>query len=162
MPPLLALDARVEIADIAGSSNVALADFILGNRRTLLRPDQLLTAILIPKPTHAARSDFAKLGAREYLVVSIVMVAATLEVDATHVTTARVAVGAASASAQRLPLLEAALIGKRYDAGLGDHARPEHLAQLAPIDDVRASREYRLDAGLTLVRRVLGRLGERA
>jgi CO/xanthine dehydrogenase FAD-binding subunit len=162
VPPLLALDARVEIADTAGSSSVALADFILGNRRTLLRPDQLLTAILIPKPAHSARSHFAKLGARKYLVVSIVMVAATLEVDAGRVSAARVAVGAASAVAQRLLLLEAALIGKRCDAGLGEHASLAHLAPLAPVDDVRASREYRLDAGLTLVRRVLSQLGARA
>lgn len=162
VPPLLALDARVEIADTAGSTSVALADFILGNRRTLLRADQLLTAILIPKPTHAARSHFAKLGARKYLVVSIVMVAATLEVDAGRVSAARVAVGAASAVAQRLPLLEAALIGQACDANLGGYASAEHLAPLAPIADVRASREYRLDAGLTLLRRVLGELGARA
>ena len=162
VPPLLALDARVEIADTAGSRSVALADFILGNRRTLLRPDQLLTAILIPKPAHAARSHFLKLGARKYLVVSIVMVAATLEVEAGRVSAARVAVGAASAVAQRLPLLEAALIGQTCDASLGVCARPEHLAPLAPIADVRASREYRLDAGLTLLRRVLSQLGARA
>jgi len=162
VPPLLALDARVEIADIAGTRSVALADFILGNRKTLLRPEQLLTAILIPKPNRAARSHFAKLGARKYLVVSIVMVAATLEVDAGRVTAARVAVGAASAVAQRLPLLEAALIGLPCDAGLGAHAKIEHLSPLTPIDDVRASREYRLDAGLGLVRRVLSELGGRA
>ena len=162
VPPLLALDARVEIADTADSASVALADFILGNRRTLLRPDQLLTAILIPKPAHSARSHFAKLGARKYLVVSIVMVAATLEVDAGRVSAARIAVGAASAVAQRLPLLEAALIGQRCDDGLGEHASVAHLAPLAPIDDVRASAEYRLDAGLTLVRRVLSELGARA
>jgi CO/xanthine dehydrogenase FAD-binding subunit len=162
VPPLLALDARVEIADIAGSTSVALADFILGNRKTLLRPNQLMTAILIPKPAHPARSHFAKLGARKYLVVSIVMVAATLEVDAGRVRAARVAVGAASAVAQRLPLLETALVGLSCDASLGEHARPEHLAPLAPIDDVRASREYRLDAGLTLTRRVLTQLGARA
>jgi CO/xanthine dehydrogenase FAD-binding subunit len=162
VPLLLALDARVEIVDTGGSTSVALADFILGNRKTLLRPDQLLTAILIPKPAHPARSHFVKLGAREYLVVSIVIVAAMLEVDSGRVSAAGVAVGAASAVAQRLPLLEAALIGKRCDAGLGEHACSAHLAQLAPIDDVRASREYRLDAGLTLVRRVLGELGARA
>jgi len=162
VPPLLALDARVEIADTAGSSSVALADFILGNRKTLLRTDQLLTAILVPKPAHAARSHFLKLGARKYLVVSIVMAAATLEVEAGCVSTARVAVGAASAVAQRLPLLEAALIGKNCDAGLGEHASAEQLAPLAPIADVRASREYRLDAGLALVRRVLGELGAHA
>ena len=162
VPPLLALDARVEIADAAGSTSVALSDFILGNRRTLLRPDQLLTAILIPKPAHPARSHFVKLGARKYLVVSIVIVAATLEIEARRVSAARVAVGAASAVAQRLPLLEAALIGQRCDASLGEHARLEHLSTLAPIDDVRASGEYRLDAGLTLVRRTLGELGARA
>jgi CO/xanthine dehydrogenase FAD-binding subunit len=162
VPPLLALDARVEIADTAGSTSVALADFILGNRRTLLRTDQLLTALLIPKPAHSARSHFAKLGARKYLVVSIVIVAVTLEVEARRVSAARVAVGAASAVAQRLPLLEAVLIGKRCNAGLGEHASVEHLAPLAPIDDVRASREYRLDASLTLVRRVLSELGARA
>ena len=159
VPPLLALDARVEIADAKGSSSVALAEFILGNRKTLLRPDQLLTAILIPKPVHAARSRFVKLGARKYLVVSIVMVAATLEVDAGRVRVARVAVGAASAVAQRLPLLETALIGQACDATLGSHVKAGHLAALAPIDDVRASREYRLDAGLALVRRVLHELG---
>ena len=162
VPPLLALDARVEIADTAGSASVALADFIRGNRKTLLRADQLLTAILIPKPARAARSHFVKLGARKYLVVSIVMVAATLELEARLVGAARVAVGAASAVAQRLPLLEAALLGKRCEAGLGEYARMEHLAPLAPIDDVRASREYRLDAGLVLLRRVLDELGARA
>ena len=148
VPPLLALDARVEIADAGGSTSVALADFILGNRKTLLRPDQLLTAILIPKPAHPARSHFVKLGARKYLVVSIVIVAATLEVEAGRVRAARVAVGAASAVAQRLPLLEAALIGQPCDASLGEYVRAEHLSALAPIDDVRASREYRLDAAL--------------
>jgi len=162
VPPLLALDARVEIADAGGNKSVALADFILGNRNTLLRPDQLLSAILIPKLAHPARSHFVKLGARKYLVVSIVIVAATLELEARRVRTARVAVGAASAVAQRLPLLEAALIGKPWDAGLGKHVRPEHLSPLTPIDDVRASRDYRLDAGLTLVRRVLSQLGVHA
>ena len=159
VPPLLALDARVEIADLAGSASVALPDFILGNRKTLLRPDQLLTAILIPKPAHPARSRFVKLGARKYLVVSIVMAAATLEVDAGRVRMARVAVGAASAVAQRLPLLEAALIGQRCDLNLGKQAKSAHLAPLAPIDDVRASRAYRMDGSLALVRRILTDLG---
>ncbi len=162
VPPLLALDARVEIADTKGNTHVALADFILGNRKTLLRADQLLTAILIPKPAHPARSHFAKLGARKYLVVSIVMVAATLEVEAGRVSAARIAVGSASAVAQRLPMLETALIGQACDSSLGVQVKVEHMAPLAPITDVRASSEYRLDAGLTLLRRVLGELGARA
>ena len=162
VPPLLALDAQVEIADASGARSVALADFILGNRKTLRRRDQLLTAILVPKPTHAARSHFAKLGARKYLVVSIVIAAATLEVDAGRVTAARVALGAASPVAQRLPLLEAALVGQACDASLAERVRAGQLAPLAPIDDVRASADYRRDAALTLLRRVLKDLGARA
>jgi len=159
VPPLLALDARVEIVDAAGSTTVALADFIRGNRKTALLPDQLLTAILVPKPAHDARSHFLKLGAREYLVVSIAMAAATLEIEASRVRAARIAVGACSPVAQRLPLAEAALAGKPCDAALGEYLRAEHLAALCPIDDVRASGAYRLDAALTLVQRVLNRLG---
>lgn len=162
VPPLLALDARVEIADSAGSRSLTLAEFILGNRMTALRPGQLLTAILIPKTAHAARSHFLKLGAREYLVVSIAMVAATLEAEAGRVRSARMAVGSCSPVAQRLPLAEAAIIGKPCDAALGAFLRAEHLAALSPIDDVRASGAYRLDAALTLARRVLSQLGAQA
>ena len=162
VPPLLALDARVEIADAAGKRSMALADFILGNRETALRSDQLLTAVLVPKPSGAVRSYFIKLGARKYLVVSIAMAAATLEVEAGSVSSARVAVGSCSAVAQRLPLLEATLIGQRCDASLGAHAHTSQLAPLEPIDDVRASREYRREAALTLVRRVLNHLGAQA
>jgi len=159
VPPLLALDARVEVAGADGNRNMALADFILGNRNTALRPGQLLTAVLVSKPMHAARSHFLKLGAREYLVVSIAMVAATLEIEAGRVSAARIAVGACSPVAQRLPPAEAVLIGKPCDAKLGELLRAEHLAGLAPIDDVRASGAYRLDAALTLGRRVLNRIG---
>ena len=132
VPPLLALDARVEISDAKGSTSIALADFILGNRKTLLRADQLLTAILVPKPAHPARSYFLKLGAREYLVVSIAMVAATLEIDAGLVRSARIAVGSCSPVAQRLPLAEAALAGKPCDSALGGLLHAEHFAALSP------------------------------
>ncbi|MBE0614210.1 MAG: FAD binding domain-containing protein [Burkholderiales bacterium] len=159
VPPLLTLDARVEIADAKGSSTVALADFILGNRKTLLRQDQLLTAILVPKSAHPERSHFAKLGAREYLVVSIAMVAATLQIEAGQVRAARIAVGSCSPVARRLPLAEAALAGKPCTGSLGEFLREDHFAALSPIDDVRASAEYRLDAALTLAKRVLNQLG---
>ncbi len=160
VPPLLCLDASVELTSLAGVERVALADFILGNRRTLRRPDQLMTAIVVPKPaTGQARSHFQKLGARTYLVISIVMAAAVIEIDdGGRVVAARVAVGACSEVARRLPALEAALVGRPADSGLGALAVPAHLSSLAPIDDIRGSGAYRLDAALTLVRRTLDRL----
>ncbi len=155
VPPLLALDAEVEIASRSRVRKVPLSAFITGNRRTVLAPGELVVAIHVPKPGHDARSAFLKLGARRYLVISIAMAAATLETSGGRIARARVAVGACSAVAQRLPALEAALAGAPVDGSLGARVEPEHLAPLAPIDDVRGSARYRTDAALTLLRRLL-------
>src|SRR5438477_11035424 len=97
VPPLLTLDAEVELAGRAGTRRLSLSAFITGNRRTVRAPGELLVAIHVPKPTHAAQSAFLKLGARRYLVISIAMAAVTLETDSGRIAAARVAVGACSA-----------------------------------------------------------------
>ena len=132
-----------------------LSAFITGNRRTVLAPGELLIAIHLPRPAHEARSAFRKLGARRYLVISIAMAAATLEIADGRVAAARIAVGACSAVAQRLPALEAALAGASADTTLAERVEAAHLAPLSPIDDVRASAVYRHDAVVTLLRRLL-------
>jgi CO/xanthine dehydrogenase FAD-binding subunit len=86
------------------------------------------------------------------------MVAVVMEIADDTVVSARIAVGSCSAVAQRLPGLEAALAGRKLDAGLADLARPEHLASLSPIDDVRGAAAYRHDAALTIVRRAIREL----
>ncbi len=162
-PALLSLDAAVELADADGRAPMALDEFLIGNRRTLRRPDQLLTAIIVPKPAAPrAGGHFLKLGARRYLVISIVMVGAAVAADDQGtVTTAGVAVGACAATARRLPALEAALVGRPVGDGLGAAVEAAHLRPLAPIDDARGSADYRLDAALTLTRRALDELGAR-
>ena len=156
VPPLLALDAEVELVSAAGRRRVPLADFIVGNRKTLRRPDEILASVIVPRVLDDASSAFLKLGARRYLVISIAMVAALVKTDAAgRVAQARVAVGSCSVTAQRLTALERALAGAPARAGLGALASAEHLAQLSPIDDVRATAIYRNQAALTLVRRAL-------
>jgi CO/xanthine dehydrogenase FAD-binding subunit len=160
VPALLALGAEVELASRSGRRVLPLADFVLGNRRTARRPEELVTAVLVPMWGPRARSTFLKLGARKYLVISIAMVAAVLEPDARgRVARCGIAVGACSEVAQRLPALERSLAGAPLDALLGERVRPEHLAGLAPIDDIRGTGEYRAEAALTLVRRALEALG---
>ncbi len=162
VPALLALDAAVELCSARGVEIVGLADFILGNRRTRRSPDQLVTAVIVPKPVGRTAGHFLKLGARRYLVISIVMAAATIELDASgRIARARVVVGACSPVAQRLPALESALCGATPSGSLGRMATAEHLDALTPIDDVRGSASYRTDAALTVVRRLLDELGAR-
>jgi CO/xanthine dehydrogenase FAD-binding subunit len=156
VPPLLALDAEVELASLRGIRRLRLPDFILGNRRTTRATDELLTAVLVPQRGGAIRSGFEKLGARRYLVISIVMAAATLRLEQGRIAEAAVAVGACAPVARRLPALEAALLDTRPGAFA---VTPAHLAGLAPIDDPRASAAYREEAALAVVRRLLARLG---
>ena len=155
VPPLLILGAEVEIASLRGPRRLPLAEFVTGNRRTALAPDEIVTAIVVPTPSPTMRSTFLKLGARRYLVISIVMVAILLDIESGVVREARVAVGACSAAAKRLPDVERRLAGAPARAGLGATVAGDDLAALAPIDDLRASADYRRDAALILIRRAV-------
>ena len=160
---LLALDAELVLGSRSASRTLPLSQFILGNRKTARRPDELLTSIRVPRRVENAVSVFLKLGARRYLVISIVMVAANLVVDlAGNISEALVCVGSCSAAASRLRELERALIGLPARPGLRQIVKAEHLAQLSPIDDVRATAEYRRDAARTLVERVLEACAQKA
>src|SRR5262245_14518749 len=157
-PNLLALDAGVELASAQGRRVVPMVEFIDGYRHTRCRNDEIVTALLVPRPREHARSLFLKLGARKYLVISIVMVAGVIETDAAGtIAAARVAIGSCSAIPQRLPALETALAGQPLEAA-ADIVAPAHLAPLAPIDDIRGSADYRRHAALTLVRDLLAEL----
>ena len=150
VPPLLSLDASVELASPQGRRVLPLGSFITGYRRTALLPGEIVTAVLAPRPSTSARSAFVKLGARRYLVISILMAAAVVETDAQgRIARAAVAVGAASPVAQRLPALEADLRGVSGRPSAILAAR--HLAGLSPIDDVRATAAYRLEAAVSAV-----------
>jgi CO/xanthine dehydrogenase FAD-binding subunit len=160
VPPLLTLDASVELTSTAGSRVLTLEEFLIGNRLTALRPDELLTAVIVRAGLEDARSTFLKLGLRRYLVISVVMVAAVIVVGPNgRVAEARIAVGACSPVARRLRSLETDLVNRSVDDDLGGSVTADHLSLLSPIDDVRGTAAYRLDAALALVRRALTRCG---
>jgi CO/xanthine dehydrogenase FAD-binding subunit len=158
VPPLLTLDAVVELASARGTRRIPLHAFLLGPRQTARAPDEVLTAVLVPKAALQGQGAFLKLGARAYLVISIAMVAARIATKDGLVTDVALAVGACSAVAQRVPMVEAALIGKPLH-GLSRHIQPQDVtAALSPIADIRASADYRAEAAVELLRRVVGGL----
>lgn len=152
---LIGLDAEVSLASHKGTRSLALANFILGNRKTTRQSDEILTSIRVPRRWENAASSFLKLGARRYLVISIVMVAANLLFDGNQcVQQAAICVGSCSAKALRLTELEHALVGLSVDA-IAQIPQSNHFVSLTPIDDIRATAEYRQEAAQTLVRRAL-------
>ena len=156
VPALMALGAQVELRSAQETRQIPLTDFIFGNRKTLRQPNELVTAIIVPKWGENARSTFLKLGSRKYLLISIVMAAACIETDAAGVITkAAICVGACSPVAPRLSALEAKLIGLQLTPAIAERVEASDLNSLSSIADVRSSADYRIDAALTLVKRAL-------
>lgn len=157
VPPLLVLDAEVQIGSANGLRQVPLASFITGVRKTTLQAGEIVTAIHIPNAAITGSSAFQKLGARTYLVISICMVAARVQHVNGLIQKAAVSVGACSPVACRLPQLEEALIGHRCDAPDAWKSileqQVDHL--LAPIDDIRADAGYRKTAAVELIIRAI-------
>jgi CO/xanthine dehydrogenase FAD-binding subunit len=156
LPPLLALNAEVEIASTDNPRRVPLSHFVTGVRKIDLAADEMVAAIHIPTMPDDMTSAFVKLGSRKYLVISIVMVAANVQVQNGIIQQARVAGGACSPVAQRLPALEALVQGRAVAelAGL-DFGDDTLFAPLSPIADVRGSAAYRVRAVAELCRRAL-------
>jgi CO/xanthine dehydrogenase FAD-binding subunit len=153
---LLALDAEITLVSQMASRTIPLADFIQGNRQTARQAQEILTEVRVPRRWENAASSFLKLGARRYLVISIVMVAANFIVDRKQrVCEAAICVGSCSAKALRLRALEEALVDVPVGRHIPQMVRPPHFSELSPIDDVRATAAYRRDAAQILVSRAL-------
>ncbi len=158
IPPLLALDADVEISAQSGMRLVPLGEFVVGPRQTILKPDEMVSAILVPNAATRGISAFRKLGARKHLVISIAMVAVRLTFRAGTIDDAAIAVGACGPVAVRLPGVEAALRGMDMGQAVGAVRDDDICADLAPISDMRSSDNYRSQSACALVRECVGRL----
>lgn len=159
VPPLLVLEAEVELAGPDGVRRMALSDFLTGPRRTALASGEILSAVCIARDALMGRSVFCKLGARRFLVISIASVAVRIVEREGRIARACVAVGSCSPVARRLSAVEAALDGQVLQDAAGRVTDAMVAAGLEPITDVRASADYRAAAAAELVRRAIAGLG---
>lgn len=158
-PPLLVLGAELELTSRAGTRKLPLDQFLMGPRQTALEKGEILSAIFIPKLNGASR--FFKLGARRYLVISIVMGAVRLSVRDGVIEEAGLSIGACGPTALRLADQERALIGVSLPEAAAA-IRPDLIEpHLAPIDDIRADAHYRRGSATVLLRRGLCDLTDR-
>ena len=156
-PTLVALDARVTLLGPAGSRQMALADFFVGPRKTALKSDELLTEILIPKESVGKPAHFLKLGLRKGQALALVNVAASLWVDWNTMTfvAPRIALGAVAPKVIHATAAEAFLDGRAITADAMAEAGRLAVGDAKPINDFRASAEYRRDLIAVLTKRAL-------
>ena len=160
-PPLLALDARVELDSASGGIRaLPLPDFFQGVRKTARRPDELLTAIEFPRPAEDERWFYYKLGKRKADAISIVSVAMTVKLAQGKVEKARIALGAVAPVAMRAPETENLLLGEPLNEVVVGAAAAMAAREARPIDDFRASGAYRQQMVEALVRRGLNHIAQ--
>lgn len=153
VPPLLTLDAIVELQSASDTRQMRLQDFLVGPRQTQLAASEMVTALLIPNSALAGHGHFLKLGARAYLVISIAMTAARLVLQDGVITEAALAVGSCGPVATRLNNIETKMIGQPFDP---DMVTDDLVAAaISPIGDMRANAAYRATGAAELLRRTI-------
>jgi xanthine dehydrogenase molybdopterin binding subunit/xanthine dehydrogenase small subunit len=146
-PLLLTLDAELVLATAEGARTVALADFFIGYRKTLLAPCEIILEVLLPRASfksgHVRRGSFYKVSKRRELDISIVAAAFSVDTDAAGIVRrARLAYGGVAATPVRARRAEAALEGRTLAEAATDVA--VILAEeFKPIDDARSGAAYR-------------------
>ena len=156
-PTLIALEALVTILGPAGRQQMPLAEFFVGPRKNVLKPDELLAEIVIPKQNLGKPAHFLKFGLRKGQALALVNVAASLWVEGdTQVCGApRIALGAVAPTIIRALKAEAYLENRPITPEAMAEAGRIAVGDARPISDFRASAEYRRDLIAVLTKRAL-------
>ncbi|MGQ0849723.1 MAG: FAD binding domain-containing protein [Actinomycetota bacterium] len=159
--PLRALGTTVEIASIEGRRRVDLGDFHSGVRRVDLSPTEMVTGLRVTGMRPTQRAVFVKLGLRRAQAISVIHLALVLDFDGDRVIEAAVALGSVAPTIIQAPVAERFLVGRTLDrATIGEAARM--VAELpSPIDDIRATADYRRRELEVLTERALSVLANR-
>lgn len=155
VPPLLVLDAEVTLENRQGARTLPLSEFYLDYKRTARKPDELLTRITWPTPSPDSVDLFYKLARRRGDAITVAGIAVALEVEGGRCSRARIALGAVAPVVKRALEAEQMLQGEALTHELIDAAARQAVQAASPIDDVRASGEYRRHSVHVLTRRLL-------
>ncbi len=161
-PALLVYDAELELVSSAGSRWVPYHGFHTGYKQMLIRPEELLTRIRLPRTTGNLRHYYRKVGTRKAQAISKVCFAATAIADGERLHEVRIALGSVAPIPIRCVKTEAALRGQVIPQLLGpagNFAEAEMAREIAPIDDIRSTADYRLKVSLNLLADFLASLG---
>jgi carbon-monoxide dehydrogenase medium subunit len=162
-PPLIALGASLKLTGVINERVVPVEDFFKAPGETVLKPEELLTEILIPNLTENAGGAYLKLMRRNAMDLALVGVAAYMRMDENGKTCseARIALGAVAPTPIRAQTAESVLTHKDVEEDLIAEAGKKASQEAKPIDDIRASKAYRTEMIKVLTMRAIRRACER-
>ena len=161
-PILLAHNAAMRVVSPDGERSIPLQELFIGPRQTVLEPADIVVAIEVPAPAPGTGASSIRQGGRVSLSLPMASAATVLVMDGKVCREATVALGAVAP----IPIVakEAgdAVVGRELTEDVLDDAAERAAAAATPIDDIRATKEYRLELVRVLTRRVLLAAEERA
>ncbi|HEX7176285.1 MAG TPA: xanthine dehydrogenase family protein subunit M [Pyrinomonadaceae bacterium] len=158
-PALLAYGAEIELVSTSGTRRVPYADFHTGYKQTVMRPDELIARIHLPRPRPGAMHHYRKVGTRRAQAISKVCFAALAEMDeGGRVGEVRLAFASVAPVVLRCRKTEAVLRGRRPDELVVGEAASELSREIVPIDDVRSTANYRRRVAVNLLKDFLSKI----
>jgi carbon-monoxide dehydrogenase medium subunit len=157
LPPLLGvMRASVVLWSQGGEREVPLDQFFLGPRQTVRRNEEVLAAVLVPRPPRGFGAAYARFALRDGNAIAAASVAAALRLDPRNlITDARIALGAVAPIPKLVEAAAAELRGRKVDESAFARAAVAARRAAEPISDVRGSAEYRRELVEVLTRRAL-------
>lgn len=155
VPPLLALKASVKLVSQKGRRTIALDKFLTGYRQTAIKPGELISEITFPSPGKGHKWGYYKLARRNAMAITVVGAAVVLKMKGNVCEEAGISLGSVNPAPIRCYEAEKILEGKEITRELAQEAAEACAAVSAPIDDIRASAEYRKLMCETLPRRLI-------
>jgi xanthine dehydrogenase FAD-binding subunit len=154
LPALYALGARVALLSRKAERVLNVAEFITGPGQTVLKSGEILARVIIPLPNPDAVQHFEKIGRRQALAISVASLAALLRLDGDIIRDVRLAFGSVAPTVLCCPEAESWLTGRALTSGNLSHAAGLVRAAVRPIDDVRATADYRRQVAGNLILRL--------
>jgi CO/xanthine dehydrogenase FAD-binding subunit len=144
-PALIIYDAELELVSSAGARLVKYAEFHTGYKQTIMRADELIARIRLPRAPHGLKSYYRKVGTRRAQAISKVCMAGAARFgEGGRVETVRLALGSVAPMVVRCTRTEELLVGQLIDEAFIKLARETLAQEIAPIDDIRSTKDYRL------------------
>lgn len=161
-PALLAYDAELELSASAGTRWIPYHGFHTGYKQMVLRLDELLTRIRLPRHTSNQLQHYRKVGTRKAQAISKICFAGMAATNNSTVADVRIAFGSVAPVPLRCVRTEAALRGQKLDPNTIAIARQTLAQEIVPIDDIRSTKNYRLQVSLNLFGDFLSRISSPA
>jgi CO/xanthine dehydrogenase FAD-binding subunit len=157
-PALLVYDAELELVSSQGSRTVAYRDFHTGYKQSLLRLDELIVRIHLPRTKAKWKQHYRKVGTRRAQAISKVCFASSADVQNKQIKDVRIAFGSIAPTPFRAHAVEAILRGATLSPKLIAAARSALAKEIAPIDDIRSTSNYRRIVAQNLLAEFLEKL----